>query len=391
MTSLSGEFQTDLGVDDAIVACTEAIDGLGWRIDTVDAQRVIAFTDSGDNPPRIEVNLNQSGDGSEFQIVGSDNERNPLEQDELIAVLDKARDAINRSMEDAERPRASSSSSSTASGATTQTQVQQTGGAGIGGATGTGGDPGAPAGWYPDVYDDSRQRYWDGKEWTDDFRPADGGADAGTDDGEAKEEPKQKKSRKEAREEKRRQSRERAEQRRQERLDKRKEQPQQSGTGSGAAAGGAASGDAGASGAIAGAAAGGAAAGGAAAGATRSRAQDTPQSSSEQASPDRGDSDRPTASGIASIASSKDFRSLHLIATLYQYLGYVVIVLGAIGVIAAAVAAGGGSAIVTLIFGAIGVAFYALLIFGIAAAIRLALAVEQNTRDTAELLRRERG
>ena len=368
MTSLSGEFQTDLGIDDAMVACTEAIDGLGWRIDTVDAQRVIAFTDSGDNPPRIEVNLNESGAGSEFRIIGSDNERNPLEQDELIAVLDKARDAINRSMEDAERPRAASASPSAASGSTTQTQVQQTGGTG-----GTGGDPGAPAGWYPDVYDDARQRYWDGKEWTDDFRPADGGDRSG-DGGEPKSEPKpSRKSRKEARAERREQSRQRAEQRRQERLDKRKEQAKESGPSSGAAVGGAA--------------AAGAAAGGAAASATPSRAQDEGESSSGQHSPEGADGERPTASGIASIASSKDFRSLHLIATLYQYLGYVVIVGGAIGVVVA-VASGGG--IGALIVGPIAVAFYALLIFGIAAAIRLALAVEQNTRDTAELLRRER-
>jgi hypothetical protein len=60
-------------------------------------------------------------------------------------------------------------------------------------------------------------------------------------------------------------------------------------------------------------------------------------------------------------------------------------------VIVTAIGVGGAGALATLIGGAIGVAFYALLVFGIAAAIRLALAVEKNTRDTAEALRRDRG
>lgn len=347
MTSLSGEFQTDLRVDDAMVACTEAIDGLGWRIDTVDAQRVIAFTDSGEKPPRIEVNLNESGDGTEFRIIGSDNEQNQLEQEELISVLDQARDAINRAMEDAERPSEAPASSS--ADQTEEKPQQQSGGDGA---------AAAPAGWYPDAYDDSRQRYWDGEQWTDDFRPADGAADS--DGGEA---PKvdRKKSRKENRAERREQSRERAEKRRQERLEKRKQRAQQSGTES-------SSGEAATAGATAGAAA-------------------SQESDSGEDGSDQGNAERPTASGIASIATSNDFRSLHLIATLYQYLGYLVVVGGAIAVIAAAASAGGGGAIVTLLLGAVGVAFYALLVFGIAAAIRLALAVEKSTRATAELLR----
>ena len=357
MTSLSGEFQTDLGIDDAMVACSEAIDGLGWRIDTVDAQRVIAFTDSGSHPPRIEVNLNESGDGTEFRIIGSDNEQNQLEQDELIAVLDQARDAINRSMEDAERPRDSSKSPSTAAVAEQQSD--------------SAGDADAAAGWYPDIYDESRERYWDGEQWTDEFRPAGGG------DEEPQEESKPgRKSRKEARSERRRQSRERAEQRRRERLEKRQGQARQSGaSASGAAVGGAAAGGAAAGLATGEGATGGGDSGGSGSGGDRgsdaNRAASAPQGSPESATPEQ-------------------FRSLHLIATLYRYLGYIVIVGGAIAVIAAAASAGGGGAIGVLIGGAIGVAFYALLVFGIAAAIRLALAVEKNTRDTAELLRRER-
>lgn len=351
MTSLSGEFQTDLGIDDAMVACTEAIDGIGWRIDTVDAQRVIAYTDSGEHPPRIEVGLNETGGGTEFRIIGSDNEQNQLEQDDLIAILDKARDAINRSMEDAERPSETSPSSSVSE---TQDTEQQSGKE----AAAT------PAGWYPDVYDDSRQRYWDGEQWTDDFRPADS---AGEPEGKSKPEGK---SRKEARTEKREQSRERAEQRRQERLEKRQERAQQSG----AAAGGAA--------------AGGAAAGAAAAGDNDSGGGGNGRGGDGGNGPGR---DEAAPQESPESATPAPFRSLHLIASLYRYLGYLVVVGGAVAVIAAAANAGGGDAVVTLILGAIGVAFYALLVFGIAAAIRLALAVEKNTRDTAELLKRRDG
>jgi hypothetical protein len=373
MTSLSGEFQTDLGIDDAMVACTEAIDGIGWRIETVDSQRVIAFTDSGAHPPRIEVNLNESGDGTEFRIIGSDNEQNQLDQDELIAVLDKARDAINRSMEDAERPRESSSSAS--DGQTEEREQPK--------QSSSAGDADAPAGWYPDVHDESRQRYWDGKQWTDDFRPADDSG-TGSESSPQGEQKPEKTSRKEAREEKRRQSRERAEQRRQERLEKRKERAQQSGaSGSGETAGAAAA---------AGAAAGGAAAAGAAAGDAAEPQRSEPEKTRSDEDGSRGE--QGGASGALATLTSRapdDFGSLRLISTLYYYLGFIVLIGGGLAVIVTAIGVGGAGALATLIGGAIGVAFYALLVFGIAAAIRLALAVEKNTRDTAEALRRDRG
>jgi Protein of unknown function (DUF2510) len=348
MTSLSGEFQTDLAIDDAMVACTEAIDGLGWRIETVDAQRVIAFTDSGEHPPRIEVNLNESGESTEFRIIGSDNEQNQLEQDDLIAVLDKARDAINRSMEDAERPSEPASSSSVDQTEERQQPKQSS----------SAGDADAPAGWYPDVHDESRQRYWDGKQWTDDFRPADDSG-TGSESSPQSEQKPEKKSRKEAREEKRQQSRERAEQRRQERLEKRKERAKQGGASD--------------------------------SGAARTQRTEPEKARSDEAgsTPEQGG-----ASGaLATLTSNTpdDFGSLRLISTLYYYLGFIVLVGGGLAVIVTAIGVGGAGALATLIGGAIGVVFYALLVFGIAAAIRLALAVEKNTRDTAELLRRDRG
>ncbi len=239
MTSLSGEFQTDLSIDDAMVACTDAIDGLNWRIETVESDRIVAFSDSdSEHLARIEVGLSEAGKGSEFRIIGSDSEQDPLEEDELVSVLDRARDAINGSMERSQRQ-----------------------------------DPGenqrepSPA---------TKERQGD-----DERRPE------------------------------------------------------------------------------------------------RQQAKSAAAAAEERS---------PQGEGTAAAIPAK-FRSLQLIASIYGALGWLVAVLGPIAVIAATASANGSDVAVTLIGGLLGVAFYALLLFGIAAAIRLALAVEENTRNTVALLK----
>jgi hypothetical protein len=102
MTRLSGEFQTDLPLHDAIVACAEAIDGLGWRIEAVESNRIVSYanTASTQHPPKIEVALDDSGQTTDVRIIGSDTDANPLQEDELIAELDRVRDAIKASIQD---------------------------------------------------------------------------------------------------------------------------------------------------------------------------------------------------------------------------------------------------------------------------------------------------
>ena len=89
------------------------------------------------------------------------------------------------------------------------------------------------------------------------------------------------------------------------------------------------------------------------------------------------------------------FRSLHVIANIYGVLGWVVAIVGSLVIIGLAVAAagdeGGGEAVYVFVAGVLGVGFYVLMLFGISAAIRLALAVEENTRATTELLKGRRG
>jgi hypothetical protein len=102
MTRLTGEFQTDLPLHEAIVACAEAIDGLGWRIEAVEPNRIVSYpnTASTQHPPKIEVALNDSGQTTDVRITGTDTDANPLQEDELIAELDRVRDAIKASIQD---------------------------------------------------------------------------------------------------------------------------------------------------------------------------------------------------------------------------------------------------------------------------------------------------
>ena len=102
MTSLSGSFQTDLSPVDALAASADAIDGLGWQIESVGANRIVSHADSGSGPPpKIEVVVEPSGTGTDVLIRGSDAGGNPLSRDELVALLDQARDAIRVSIENA--------------------------------------------------------------------------------------------------------------------------------------------------------------------------------------------------------------------------------------------------------------------------------------------------
>ncbi len=182
MTSLSGEFHTDLALPDALTACAEAIHGLGWPIESVERDRVISHSGPPDeNPPTIEVVLAESDDGTEIRINGTDSEPNRLEQEALVAHLAQARDAIEVSIETSgEDPERTASASANNSDETVPNEVEPFSGETE--ESGEGPDPEAHRavpGWYPDSYDSTRLQYWDGERWTRDYRPVEA-ADSST-------------------------------------------------------------------------------------------------------------------------------------------------------------------------------------------------------------------
>ena len=105
-------------------------------------------------------------------------------------------------------------------------------------------------------------------------------------------------------------------------------------------------------------------------------------------------------------AEEKRFGALRTIAGVFYVLGWVVAILGGLGVIAGAIAAGGAedssdvfgnreasdaSPVAVLIVGGIAVFIYSLLFFAAAGFIRLMLAIEESSRRTAAAVERFAG
>jgi Protein of unknown function (DUF2510) len=182
MTSLAGEFQTDLPMPDALAACAEAVHGLGWKIESVEPKRIVSYADSGaDAPPKIEITLDDLGADTDVRIIGSDTEGSRLEKDELVAELNRVRDAIEASIDEAtyalgeepdeleepelpeeapdeaKEPEREPAKTSSADG---QREESSGGEAAV-----------APAGWYTDP-EGPDERWWDGGRWTERYRSA---------------------------------------------------------------------------------------------------------------------------------------------------------------------------------------------------------------------------
>jgi hypothetical protein len=95
MTRVAGEFTAALPPHEAIVACAEAVEGLGWYVEDIGAGRVAARarTASGD-PFRIEMQLVDRGAATEIRVAGGDLEVKPLAEDVLIGELNRLRAAV---------------------------------------------------------------------------------------------------------------------------------------------------------------------------------------------------------------------------------------------------------------------------------------------------------
>jgi len=86
------------------------------------------------------------------------------------------------------------------------------------------------------------------------------------------------------------------------------------------------------------------------------------------------------------------YRALRTVSTIFKVVAWVIAILGTLGVLIASIAAGSsdeggtGEALVVLIGGGISVALYALFAFAASEMIRLAIAVEENTRRAADAM-----
>jgi hypothetical protein len=100
----------------------------------------------------------------------------------------------------------------------------------------------------------------------------------------------------------------------------------------------------------------------------------------------------PTPTATEAAPEERKYRSLRIVAALLTIVGWLVLVVGGAGVAVGAVTSTSQlqplQVALVVVGGAIYVAVVSLYAFAGAAVIRLAIAVEENTRATAEALRR---
>jgi hypothetical protein len=103
MTRLAGEFRVSLPLDDALLACAEAIDGSGRKIETVGADHLVLTADmgAGSDPSRIELVLKDSGQTE--TVVRVTGTSGAAKREQLAGELNRVRGAIEASAEGAAR------------------------------------------------------------------------------------------------------------------------------------------------------------------------------------------------------------------------------------------------------------------------------------------------
>ncbi len=217
MTRLTGEFQTDLTMTEALAACAEAVHGLGWRIESVEGSRIVSYPNGNNGSPRIELGLGEEGQGTSIRITGSDTDEVPVEEEALIGDLDRVRDAVEESVDEASAdakqapeggngagpPAAAKTEERPIEGAKPQPEKAETKAEpearepekavaakaepkqaesepseetvdeaeAASDDDGAGGEQAAtaPPGWYPNPEGDD-ERFWDGEQWTQRYR-----------------------------------------------------------------------------------------------------------------------------------------------------------------------------------------------------------------------------
>src|SRR5918992_3291674 len=105
-TSLFGDFDTELAPPDALTACVEALDGLGWRVDGVEAERIECAVTSGpgDGGATVEVELTKTEAGTDMRLIGTATDSSSLDENDLGLVLEQAAEAIGEEIDKIDVP-----------------------------------------------------------------------------------------------------------------------------------------------------------------------------------------------------------------------------------------------------------------------------------------------
>lgn len=101
MTRLAGEFDCDLPLKAAGLACVAAMKSLEWRLESIEPEHIVSYVNGSKDSPMIEVMLRADGEATVLRIVGSDArpDDDPPDDPGLIAALDSARFAIEAQIE----------------------------------------------------------------------------------------------------------------------------------------------------------------------------------------------------------------------------------------------------------------------------------------------------
>jgi len=106
VSKLSDEFSVNLRLDQASSACREAIESIGWKIESAEPTRIVTKVGFGltRNPSKIEVLVNDLGPAeASVRLNGKIFGMGPVQKSHLTKEMERLRNAIESSARQAEQ------------------------------------------------------------------------------------------------------------------------------------------------------------------------------------------------------------------------------------------------------------------------------------------------
>jgi len=108
MARLGGKLRLNLSPPDALVACVDAIDRMGWHVDSVESHRVVSKVEYSDRSLSIEVRLRESAQGGTLlRVIGTGSES---DRESIRSAMFELREAVGGSAKNAAQPSVGSGS-----------------------------------------------------------------------------------------------------------------------------------------------------------------------------------------------------------------------------------------------------------------------------------------